>query len=83
MSCKKTTKYECKVNNNLSYWFLKNRIVHLFLSGGNMSDTISELKSLFKKHLIYIRLNRKNPRDAGKYRKRLKPKVTKNQRDAI
>ncbi len=48
-----------------------------------MDETIKQLKSLFKKHLVPISPNRSNARDVDKYRKRLKPKVTKNQRDAI
>ncbi len=79
----KENKYKYKVNNNLSYGFLKDRIVTLFFSKNDMEDTIKELKILFKKHLVPIRPNRSNSRDTDKYRKRLKPKVTKNQRDAI
>lgn len=79
----KGTKYKYKVNNNLSYGFLKDRIVTLFSSKNNMDETINELKHLLKKHLVPIRPNRSNPRDIDKFRKRLKPKVTKNQRDAI
>lgn len=48
-----------------------------------MDKTIEELKSLFSKHLVPIRPNRSNERDVDKYRKRLKPKITKNQKDAI
>lgn len=76
-------KYNYKVNNNLSYGFLKNRIVTLFFSENEMDETIKELKALYKKHLIPIRPNRSNLRNVDKYRKRLKPKVTKNQRDAM
>lgn len=79
----KGAQYEYKVNTNLSYGFLKNRIIHLFFLGNDLDDKINELKFLFKKHLVPIRPNRKNTRDVGKYRKRLKPKVTKNQKDAI
>ena len=79
----KGNKYKYKVNNNLSYGFLKDRIVTLFFSKNKMEDTIIELKTLFKKHLIPIRPGRVNPRDVDKYRKRLKPKVTKNLRDTI
>jgi len=79
----KGTKYSYKVNNNLSYGFLKNRIINLFFSNNGMDNTLKELRILFKKNLIPIRPNRIFQRDAGKYRKRLKPKVTKNQRDAI
>lgn len=79
----KENKYKYKVNSSLSYGFLKDRIVTLFFSNNNMDETIEELKTLFKKHLVPIRPNRSNPRNPDKYRKRLKPKVTKNQRDAI
>jgi hypothetical protein len=75
--------YKYKVNTNLSYGFLKNRIVTLFFSNNDMDKTIEELKSLFKKNLVPIRPDRTFARDTGKFRKRLKPKVTKNQRDAI
>jgi hypothetical protein len=75
--------YKYKVNTNLSYGFLKNRIVTLFFSNNDMDKTIKELKSLFKKNLVPIRPDRTFARDTGKFRKRLKPKVTKNQRDAI
>lgn len=79
----KRNKYKYKVNNNLSYGFLKNRIVSLFFSKNHMDDTIKELKILFKKHLVPVRPNRSNSRNVGKYRKRQKPKITKNQKDAI
>ena len=77
------TKYKYKVNTNLSYGFLKDRIVTLFFLDANTDQILSEIKDLFKKNLIPIRPNRKNKRVIGKYRNRLKPKVTKNQRDAI
>jgi len=79
----KGTKYSYKVNNNLSYGFLKNRIINLFFSNNGMDNTLKELRILFKKNIIPIRPNRFFQRNTGKYRKRLKPKVTKNQRDAI
>lgn len=79
----KGNKYKYKVNNNLSYGFLKDRVVSLFFSNAEMDETITELKNLFKKHLVPIRPDRSNLRDTDKYRKRLKPKVTKNLRDAF
>lgn len=79
----KNAKYEYKVNNNLSYGFLKNRIINLFFSNNGMDNTIDELKVLFKKHLVPIRPSRSFSRNVGKYSNRLRPKVTKNQRDAI
>jgi Transposase DDE domain len=79
----KGAKYKYKVNTNLSYGFLKNRIVTLFFSENEMNETIKELKTLFKKHIIPIRPNRSSLRIIGKYSNRLKPKITKNQRDAF
>jgi hypothetical protein len=76
-------KYKYKVNKNLSYGFLKNRIIELFLDGGSTQAAVSELKELFKKHLVPIRPNRSYKRNMGKYRRRIKPKVTKNQRDTF
>jgi len=76
-------KYQYKVNNNLSYGFLKDRIITLFFSDKEMETIVSELKELFKKHTIPIRPNRKYERNTDKYRKRDKPKVLKNIKDAI
>ena len=76
-------KYQYKVNNNLSYGFLKDRIITLFFSNKEMEVIVSELKKLFKKHTIPIRPNRKYERNTDKYRKRDKPKVLKNIKDAI
>jgi hypothetical protein len=76
-------KYKYKVNANLSYGFLKNRIITLFFSNNNMDKTIEELKLLFKTHLVPIRPNRSIERDPGKFRKRTKPKVPKNHKDAF
>ena len=81
---KSTKKYNYKVNNNLSYGFLKNRIVELFLNKyANQNSILYELKELFKSHLIPIRPNRSFERKSGKYRSRIKPKITKNQKDTI
>jgi hypothetical protein len=44
---------------------------------------MSELKELFKKHLVPKRPNRKFDRYKDKYRNRQKPKVPKNMKDAI
>jgi len=48
-----------------------------------MGNIIMELKALFKQHLVPIRPDRNQQRDTGKYRRREKPKVTKNHKDAI
>jgi len=79
----KQHKYQYKVNSNLSYGFLKNRIITLFFSDKEMDIIISELKELFKKHIIPVRPNRKYERKTDKYRKRGKPKLLKNKKDAL
>lgn len=79
----KNRKLAYKVNTNLSYGFLKNKIITLFFSDTDMKDIISQLKILFKQHLIPIRPNRSNQRNIGKYRRREKPKCAKNQKDTI
>ncbi len=76
-------KYKYKVNKNLSYGFLKNRILDLFLSEESINVVVAEIKEIFKKHLVPIRPNRTFNREVGKYRTRIKPKVTKNQRDSL
>ena len=76
-------KYEYKINTNLSYGFLKNRILELLHQNGDLEKVFEELKILFLKETIPIRNNRNIPRNVGKYRTRLKPKVTKNHKDAI
>ncbi len=77
------TKYKYKVNTNLSYGFLKNRIIDLLRSDMDMDKVNQELKNLFKRHLIPIRPDRSNIRNTEKYRQRKKPKVTKSQRDVL
>ena len=76
-------KYQYKVNTSLSYGFMKDRVLSLFLGKNSMVDIIDQLKLLFSKHLIPIRPNRSNKREVGKYRRRIKPKVTKNQKDSL
>lgn len=77
----KHCKYGYKVNDNLSYGFIKNEIIALLVNKD--PNSYQKLKDLLLDHLVPIRPNRTNPRDTGKYRKRYKPKVTKNQRFAI
>lgn len=76
-------KYQYKINTSLSYGFMKDRILSLFLTNKDMNEVIEELKILFKAHLVPIRPDRTNERNIGKYRKRLKPIVTKNQKDSL
>lgn len=78
-----TTKYVYKVNNNLSYGLLKDRIVTLFYSDTKTELIFLELKDLLKKHLIPIRPDRSFERHKDKYRNRQKPKVPKNRKDSL
>lgn len=79
----KNRKLAYKINTNLSYGFLKNKIITLFFSNMEMEDIVNQLKMLFKSELIPVRPGRSNKRNIGKYRRREKPKVTKNQKDTI
>lgn len=76
-------KYRYKVNTSLSYGFLKDRIITLFFSDKDMGTLTAELKELFRNNLIPIRPNRQFERNVDKYRKRTKPKLLKNRKDAI
>ncbi len=76
-------KYNYKINTNLSYGILKNRILELFFSKDSMEKVVEEIKLLLLEHQIPIRPNRSYIRKSGKYRSRTKPKVAKNQKDSI
>jgi len=76
-------KLDYKINTNVSYGLLKNRVLDLLCQKAPLDHIYQELESLFLKHTIPIRGNRTNPRDTQKYRYKDKPKVTKNQRDAL
>ncbi|TXD80404.1 IS4 family transposase [Subsaximicrobium wynnwilliamsii] len=77
-------KYDYKVNTNISYGLLKDRVVTLFLDKKPTGiDIVEELKTLYKSHLVPIRTNRKSERNPDKYRSRIKPKITKNQKDGV
>lgn len=76
-------KYQYKINTSLSYGFMKDRILNLFLTKNDMNEVIEELKILFKEHIVPIRPNRTNKRKIGKYRNRMKPIITKNQKDSL
>lgn len=75
--------YDYKVNANLSYGFLKNRVLELLYKDVPLDKVFKELEQLFLKHTIPIRNNRKNTRDTQKYRYKDKPLTTKNQKDSI
>jgi len=76
-------KYDYKVNTNLSYGFLKNRVLELLYGQAPLDKIFQELETLFLNHTVPIRNNRTVDRHVGRYRARTRPKVTKNQRDAI
>lgn len=79
----KEKEYAYKINTNLSYGFLKNRVLDLLCSVTPIENVLKELEEILLKNTIPIRPNRTNLREIGKYKKRLKPKVLKNQKDAI
>lgn len=76
-------KYNYKVNTNLSYGFLKNRILELLYKKAPLDKVFQELEALFLQHTVPIRNNRSITRHVGKYRARTRPKVTKNHKNAI
>ena len=77
------TKLDYKINTNLSYGFLKNRILELLIKEAPLESVFKELENLFLQNTIPIRKNRNNKREVGKYNKRIRPRVLKNQKDAI
>ena len=77
------TKLNYKINGNLSYGFLKNRVLELLIKEASLENIFKELQDLFIQNTIPIRPNRNNKRNVGKYRARIKPQVLKNQKDAI
>ena len=76
-------KYNYKINTNLSYGFLKNRILELLYQQAPLDEIFQELETLFLKNTVPIRNDRTQPRNMDKYKHRRIPKVTKNQKDAI
>ena len=52
----KHKKYNYKINTNLSYGFLKNRILDLFFNENSMDTVINEIKQLFLVILGFIRV---------------------------
>lgn len=48
-----------------------------------MEKGVEKIKTLFLEHQVPIKPNRNFKRNSGKYRSRIKPKITKNQKDAI
>jgi hypothetical protein len=66
------TKLDYKINTNLSYGFLKNRILELLFKEAPLEEVFNELENLFLQNTIPIRLNRSNKREIGKYKKRIR-----------
>lgn len=80
---KNNTKYRYKVNANISYGILKDRIIEIFFSKNEMDTITKEIKDLLIKNLIPVRPNRSFMRNTGIYRKRTKPNITKNHKDTF
>ena len=68
---------------NISYGLLKNRILEIFFLEDAMEKAVNRIKKLFLEHQVPIKPNRNFKRNSGKYRTRIKPKITKNHKDAI
>jgi hypothetical protein len=83
ISQNKERKYDYKINMNVSYGLLKNRILELFFTESSMENVVEKIKQLLLEHQVPIRPNRSFKRNSGKYRSRIKPKITKNQKDSI
>ncbi len=75
--------YQYKVNTAISYGILKNKIISIFLNPTKSETIVDDLKNAFKNHLIPIRPNRQVERNTEKYRRNIKPKTPKNQRDTF
>ncbi len=78
----KNRKYAYKVNTNLSYGFLKNKILNILFLEKDINLVMDELKKLMKNHIVPIRPNRNIKRNKRR-RQIVKHQMTKNQRDAI
>ena len=73
----KECKYQYKINNNISFGLLKDRIVELFLNE-SPEVVLDKIKGLLIQNVIPIRPNRQFKRQMDKYRTRKKPIITKN-----
>jgi len=74
--------YEYKINRNLSWASLKNRVLRLFIRSSNSLEILMEIEHLFIKNLEPIRAGRQTPRPKPK-RKRGKYQTFTNYRRAI
>ena len=75
-------RYEYKINRNISWALLKNRILKLFLQRNKSFETLMELQDLFIKNIEPVRPGRHSPRPSSK-RKRGKYQTFTNYRRAI
>lgn len=75
-------RYEYKINRNISWAILKNRILKLFLQHDKSFETLMELQNLFIKNIEPVRPGRHSPRPPSK-RKRGKYQTFTNYRRAI
>ena len=74
--------YEYKINRNISWASLKNRILKLFIQSNNSFEILMELQNLFIKNIEPVRPGRHAPRTLPK-RKRGKYQTFTNYRRAI
>ena len=74
--------YEYKINRNISWASLKNRILKLFIQSNNSFEILMELQNLFVKNIEPVRPGRHSPRALSK-RKRGKYQTFTNYRRAI
>ena len=75
-------KYAYKINNNISFGFMKNEIVRILIEE-NSEQMMTSLKELFLSNTIPIRPGRHFPRDRDKYRNKTKPAYFPNSRPAL
>ena len=66
-------KYEYKINRNISWSYLKNRILKLFIQSNSSFEILMELQNLFGRNIEPVRPDRNVPRTVqkrykGKYR---------------
>ena len=75
-------KFAYKINNNVSFGYLKNEIVRIFLEE-EPEQLLDALKKLFISSTIPIRPGRQYPRNPDKYRTCRKPVCMPNSRPAL
>ncbi|HYG39741.1 MAG TPA: IS4 family transposase [Cytophagales bacterium] len=78
----KGRKYEYKINTNLSFGLMKDRMVDILINE-KPENLVEELKGLLLANVVPIRPGRKNKREVGKFRNRQKPIFLKNHKNAL